>query len=284
MTSQFEHLSLPKTDIQLPRRKNPGFGGSNRGDRGTHGKNLLNQLTALSQCSKQKASAFRLDPKLIFKIKLKKEAPFPEENLETMGLTLLGQEPKANKAIVVFSSDQELLQFRNRLENYSGIRTEFQYDYFDAVEALVLLEPEDRLGRLLVLEPLPDKKITPLDMQLWHTGDQKEMNRYLDGIDEVLQSLSDGTMKVSDRYVGEYLCIARIKVNIELLELLLQENVVKEIDRKPRPSFETPRDWNIPLSAIPEVQSPPDNNCGVLVIDSGVQRGHPLIADRKSVV
>jgi Subtilase family len=194
-----------------------------------------------------------------------------------MGLTLLGQEPRANKAIVVFSSDQKLLEFRNRLENYSGIRTDFQYEYFDAVEALVPLEPDDRLGRLLALEPLPDGEITPLDMQLWHTGDPKEMNRYLEDMHEVLQSLSDGTMRISDRYVGEYLCIARIKVNSEMLELLLQEDIVKEIDRKPRPSFETPQEYNIPLSVLPEVQSPPQNNCGVLVIDSGVQRGHPLI-------
>ena len=278
MTSQFEHLPLPKTDIQLPRRKKQGFGGSNRGDRGTHGKNLLTQLTALSQRPKQKTSAFRLDPKLIFKIKLTKEALFPEDNLETMGLTLLGKEPRANKAIVVFSSDQELLEFRNRLENYSGIRTEFQYDYFDAVEALVPLEPEDRLGRLLALEPLQSNEITPLDIQLWHTGNPKEMNKYLNDIHEVLQSLSDGAMKVSDRYVGEYLCIARIKVNSEMLELLLQEEMVKEVDRKPRPSFETPQEYNLPLSTFPEVQSPPENSCGVLVIDSGVQRGHPLIA------
>ena len=278
MTSQFEHLPLPKTDIQFPKRKKPGFGGgSNRSDRSTHGKNLLNQVISLSQRPKQKASAFRLDPKLIFKIKLSKDALFSEDNLEIMGLTLLGQEPKANKAIVVFSSDQELLEFRNRLENYSGIRTEFQYDYFDAVEALVPLEPEDRLGRLLVLEPLPSNEITPLDMQLWHTGDPKEMNQYLNDIHEVLQSLSDGAMRVSDRYVGEYLCIARIKVNSEMLGLLLQEEIVKEVDRKPRPSFETPQEYNLPLSALPEVQSPPENNCGVLVIDSGVRRGHPLI-------
>lgn len=277
MTSQFEHLPLPKTDIQLPRRKKQGFGGSNRSDRSTHGKKLLNQVIALSQRPKQKASAFRLNPKLIFKIKLTKEALFPENNLETMGLTLLAQEPRANKAIVVFSSDQELLEFRNRLENYSGIRTEFQYDYFDGVEALVPLEPEDRLGRLLSLEPLPSNEITPLDIQLWHTGDSKEMNRYINDIHEVLQSLSDGEMRVTDRYVGDYLCIARIKVNSEILELLLQEEIVKEVDRKPRPSFETPQDYNLPLSAFPEVQSPPEKNCGVLVIDSGVQRGHPLI-------
>jgi hypothetical protein len=278
MTSQFEHLPLPKTDIQLPRRKRSGFPGSNRSDRSIHGKKLLAQVTFLTERPKQKISEFHLDPKLIFKIQLNKGALFSEDNLEPMGLSLLGQEPKTNKAIVVFSSDQELLQFRNRLENYSGIRTEFQYEYFDAVEALVPLEPKDRLGRLLVLEPLPDKEITPLDIQLWHTGDLKEMNRYLDDIHEVLQGLSDGAMKISDRYVGEYLCIARIKVNSEMLELLLQEEIVKEVDRRPKPSFEIPQEYNIPLSEIPEIQSPPETHCGVLVIDSGVQRGHPLIA------
>jgi subtilisin family serine protease len=132
----------------------------------------------------------------------------------------------------------------------------------------------------LQLKPVQLGELTALDLELWHTGDRTEMRKYLDDIAEVLESLPSDTapMRMSDRYIGEYLCIARIKVTDEVLELLLLEEIVKEIDRPPQPAFERTADYNLPISDFPEVVAPPENNCGILVIDSGVQRGHPLIA------
>jgi hypothetical protein len=281
MTSQFDHLKLPRTSIELPRR-NTGRGGfgSHRSDRPSHGLQLLGQVSSLTQQSKEKSSPFHLNPKLIFKIQLTQSGTFPENSLSPLGLTLLAKEPKANKAIVVFSSDEELTQFRSRLEAYSGINdSEYEYAYLDGIEALVPLEPSDRVGRLLQLEPLQVNELAALDLELWHTGDCSEMNKYLNDLDEVLRGCSDDSaMRISDRYVGEYLCMARIKVTNEVLNLLLEEDFVKEIDRRPKPNFETYAEYNIPLSELPEVNSPPEQNCGVLVVDSGVQRGHPLIA------
>lgn len=149
----------------------------------------------------------------------------------------------------------------------------------DAIENLVPLEPSDRIGRLLQLEPLQESEITPLDLELWHTGDNNEMRQLLEDWNEVLEGLSDGaSMRITDSYIGEYLCLARIKINHEVLELLLEEEFVKEIDRRPKPNFEAPREYNISLSELPPVNPPPEKNCGVLVIDSGVRQGHPLIA------
>lgn len=282
MTSQFDHLELPRTDIELPRRsKTQGFGGrSHRSDRGSHGRQLLDQISGLTQRSQQKTSPFRLNPKLIFKIKLSSDGTLQESALSPLGLTLLAQEPKANKAIVVFTSDEELTQFRSRLEAYSGISdSEYEYGHLDAIEALVPLEPLDRIGRLLELEPVQASELAALDLELWHTGDRAEMNKYLDDLDQVLRSWSDDSaMRISDRYVGEYICIARIKVVPEVLHLLLEEELVKEIDRRPKPNFETSAEYNLPLSDLPEVNSPPEQSCGVLVVDSGVRQGHPLIA------
>ncbi len=280
MTSQFEHLELPRTSIELPRRKQRGgASGSGRSDRSSHGRQLLEQLSFLTQQSGQRTSPFRLNPKLIFKIKLSQNGTFPEKELSPMGLTLLAQEPKTHKAIIVFSSDRQATEFKSRLENYSGIKTDYEYGYLDAIEELVPLEPQDRIGRLLALEPVQPGELAALDLELWHTGDKAEMREYLDGLDEVLRTFSeDAAMRISDRYIGEYLCLARIKVTDEVLNLLLEEEFVKEIDRRPKPNFETPADYNIPVWALPEVLPPPEQNCGVLVIDSGVQRGHPLIA------
>lgn len=278
--SQFEHLKLPKINIELPTRSTGGGGGTKRFDSSIHGRQLLEQFSNLIQPIKQKESSFRLDPKLIFKIKVAKEHNLSEDELAKTGLTVLAREPNHNKAIVVFSSDNELTEFKKRLENYSGIRTDHRYEYLGAIDALVPLEPQDRIGRLLELEPVQAEELAPLDLELWHTGDRNEMKESLNKIANELERLSSDTipMRMSDRYIGDYLCIARIKVTRDVLELLLQEEIVKEIDRRPKPAFEDTSDYDLPLSVIPEVIPPPEDHCGVLVIDSGVQRGHPLIA------
>ena len=132
MVSQFEHLELPIASIDLPRKPKTGGGNkTSRSDRSSHGSQLLG-ITE-SQESQQKKSPFHLNPKLIFKIQLEPKRNFPEKELTPMGLTLLSQEPKANKAIIVFASDDELKEFRSRLENYSGIRADYEYGYLDAI-------------------------------------------------------------------------------------------------------------------------------------------------------
>ena len=57
----------------------------------------------------------------------------------------------------------------------------------------------------------------------------------------------------------------------------MQEYQVKEIDRRPKPGFESPAEYRVSLSDVPKLSSPPEEATGVLVIDSGVQSGHPLI-------
>jgi hypothetical protein len=276
MVSQFEHLKLPRIiNIELPRRPGRGFGGGKRSNPVEHGKHLLDQLSGLAETTKQKSNPFRLDPKLIFKIKATKK--LSDDLVNQTGLDILAFEP--DKTIVVFSSDLELKEFRRRLENYSQITEGPEYSYLGAIDELVPLEREDRIGRLLELKPVQPDELAALDLELWHTGDRKEMKASLEHIAETLEFFSDTVpMRMSDNYVGEYLCIARIKVTYEVLEFLLELETVKEIDRPPQPAFERTADYNLPLSSFPEVISPPEENCGILVIDSGVQSGHPLIA------
>ena len=278
MVSKFEHLKLPRINIELPRRSNPGVGWNKRPNITEHSKHLLGQIAILTEPVKEKNNPFRLDPKLIFKLKMAKKGYISDDLVTLTGLNCLARE--LNKAIVVFSSDNELTEFKKSLENYSQIKDGSKYEYLGAIDDVVPLEREDRIGRLLELKPVEPDELAPLDLELWHTGDRQDMKKYLDDITETLEYLSSDTapMRMSDRYIGEYLCIARIKVTHEVLELLLKEEIVKEIDRPPQPEFESTADYNLPISDFPEVVSPPKDNCGILVIDSGVQRGHPLIA------
>jgi Subtilase family len=53
--------------------------------------------------------------------------------------------------------------------------------------------------------------------------------------------------------------------------------IVKESDRRPRVGFAIRSEFNPPLSAFPAVNSPPAHYCGILLIDTGISRGHPLL-------
>jgi Subtilase family len=278
--TNYEHLPLPKAEIELPRRTKQGFGAKEkRSDRTSHGNLLLNQAVSLTKDLEDKPNPFRINPKLIFKIKVRGNDTFTlEKKLPFLGLNLLGKEPKAKQAMVVFADDNRLAEFQKRLNSYSGTIKGHEYAYLDDIEELVPLEPEDRIGLLLKLEPLESDLIVPLDMELWHTGNKEELRTYIDGIDDVLREIKPELgMRVSDRYIGDYICNVRIQVNSEMLELLLQEYQVKEIDRRPKPAFESPAELTIRLADLPEISSPALEATGILVIDSGVQRGHPLI-------
>ncbi|MBP0015738.1 MAG: S8 family serine peptidase, partial [Roseofilum sp. SID2] len=273
--TNYEHLSLPKVEI-FPRRPRRGGGGNNkRNDRSSHGKSLLTQVSSLSKDIEEKEH-LGINPKLIFKITVRENDSL-ENHLPSLGLNLLAKEPKAKQAIVVFADDNGLTEFRKKLESYAG--TDGRPGYLDDIEKLVPLEPEDRIGPLLKDDPLEPGSVVPLDMELWHTGNKEELKSYVDEVDNFLRDIEPGLgMRVSDRYIGSYICNVRILVNSDILELLLQEYQVKEIDRRPKPAFESPAQYNIPVSDLPEISSPPEKAAGVLVIDSGVQRGHPLIS------
>ena len=278
--TDYEHLELPKANIQLPKRpRTGGFGRQQRSDRAAHGQELLNQAMALSEPPTKEYHPFGINPKLIFKIKVVKNDYDLENHLPELDLHLLAKEPKKKQAIVVFADDDRLASFQQHLRSYSnptGVTP--AYGYLDGIEALVPLQPEDRIGPLLQLEPLNPDELVPLDVELWHTGNREEMQEYINELDKFLRTIEPNSpMRVTDRYIGDYICIVRVKVRQDILEILLQEDQIKEIDRRPKPAFESPAEFSKPLGDFPEVISPADDASGILVIDSGVQRGHPLL-------
>jgi hypothetical protein len=240
MNNKFEHLPFNRIEGSLPRRSHGGgSGGEERTDRKSQGIQIISQIGEIKKIVQEQHSKFSLDPKLIFKIRLSDKRNLTDDDLGKSGLSVLEKQPKANQAIVVFSTDLELTEFTNRLEQYSGLKPGSEYGYLDAIESICPLEAEDRIGRLLELQPLELEEVAALDLELWHTGDRNEMSKYLSDLEEVLKSISNdrSTFKMTDKYIGNYLCLARIKIDREVLDLLLDEFIVKEINRRPHPAL-----------------------------------------------
>lgn len=206
MGNQFEHLQLPKTEIQLTRRSRQPPVSDKRTNRSSHGRQLLNQVSGILDRPPKQYTPFGINPKLIFKIKLAEKSNLTDDQITNSGLNLLAKESKKQNAIVVFPSDDELAIFKDKLESYGGIKDDSpEYAYLDAIEEIVPLEPVDRTGRLLELKPLEPQELAALDIELWHTGDRNEMQTYIDNLDKFLKDWSEYPgMRVTDRHIQQF--------------------------------------------------------------------------------
>jgi hypothetical protein len=93
---------------------------------------------------------------------------------------------------------------------------------------------------------------------------------------EQFVSLNGG--RVTDRYRGTDLYLARIRVLGTLLDQLLEIGDIREIDLPPEPAMEMPEYRYTQLDDFPNPVTPPDpDSPGVCVIDSGLATGHPFL-------
>lgn len=274
MPRDLEHLQLPVWSGSLPRRKHGG-GQSFAVDRGVHGRTLLFQAGELVQefQTRKRVAPQGINPKLIFKIQLRADSALDDEQIERLDLTLLARNPQ--KAIVVFPDEETLSKLQTQLQNFAGLVPDgHEYAYLAGIISISPLSPEDRIGKRLRENPLAEEEIAHLDVELWHTGVWAECKQFIDEIDTLLKRAN---LRVTDWWIGQSLCLIRAQINAAMLAQILDIDYVKEVDRRPQPSFEM-RDVVLTrlqdISVDPEL---PEDTVGVLVIDSGITQQHPLL-------
>ncbi|MFN0110668.1 MAG: S8 family peptidase [Blastocatellia bacterium] len=271
MARNLEHLELPQWQQALPKRKQGGGKTTARDDRKAHGQTLLAQAEQLANRlqARKKAAPQGINPKLIFKLQLHPQGYLPEEELERMGLGMLAKDAK--RVIVVFPNEESLGELRRRLGAYA--RAE-QYPGLAVIEAISEIAPEDRIGTRLKAEPLLADEIVALDIELWHGGNRQEARQR---VNEIESFLKQQKLTVTDWWIGENFCLLRAKITVSVLPTLLGIDYVKEIERRPSPSFEMLEVAKLDVSQLTIETNVPDDLIGVLILDSGVMQQHPLI-------
>ena len=271
MTRDLPHLSLPAWDEPL-RRRLSGGGKYVPRDHKQHGDRLVTEAEQLGRTFevRQAEAPEGIQPRLIFKLQLHKNGQLDDDTVAQMGLRVTAREP--NKAIVVFPDDDTLHEFRRRLAAYAEHQ---QYKALSAIEAISAIAPADRIGPRLAGNPLAVDGLGTLDLELWHTG--------FDGcrqqIDQIKGLVEARRGRATDEYVGHSLCLMRVHVDRATLDELAHLDFVREIDRRPEPSFDMLEILRLSVADV-EPPAPADLSelPGVVVLDSGVATGHPLLA------
>jgi len=275
-----EHLQLLVWQEPFPRRKYGGGRAPHRDEPQEHARKLVKEADTLRTTLEiRRENAPRgINPKLIFRLVLHPQGNLEDKEVEALGLRVLAKLP--HQAIVVFPDEPSLAEMTSRLRQHAGLEEGHAYGGLAAIEAIAPLQAEEKIGSRLRARPLAGEEddLTPLDVELWHAGDLAECRRWIEQIERFLQPRR---CRISDRYVGESRCLLRVWLNKETLDTLVQSDAldyIKEIDRRPEPAFEMLDVLRAELDQLGPLPNVPASTMGVVVVDSGVMEGHPLLA------
>lgn len=278
MARDLQHFELPEWRQSLPRRSYGGGRAPERPSRREHGEGLVDQADQVADSlqHRHQNTPQGLNPQLVFKLQLHQNGNLDEEKLNQMGLQVLARGPE--RAVVVFPDEGTLEELRRRLREYAGlVPGGHDYGYLASIEAITELGPEDRVGPRLRDTPLYEGETTALDIELWHTGNRTECQ---ERIQELRAYLENHNLRLTDWYIGDNLLLVRAQLSAAVLEELLTADYVKEIDRRSEPAFEMTEILRQELAnfTVSGSEETLEGLIGVVVVDSGVMQGHPLLS------
>ena len=282
MPRDLEHLELPRWQEPVERRKHGGGRPPTRDSRSEHGQKLETELAAVDAelDSLRREPPAGIDPKLVFTLRLHPKGRFDDDGLLAMGLRLISREP--DQLLVVFPDTGTLDELRRRIRDY-GTHDQAHHANIGAIEAIEARRRIDKIGPRLQVDPLRPDEVDLLDVSLWHPGNADECRRWIAdisrlGLDD--RSTDRTSLRVTDSWIGNDMCLLRMGVNQELLDTILELDFVRSVDRRARPFFEftavtrqQQADIEIDPDPVPLVEL-----TGIVVVDSGVMQGHPLLA------
>ena len=278
--AHYDHLRLRRVSDSLERKKSGGFPPTIERNHGKHGRSLGDQADKLVAKVRQRPAPEGINPSLILKVR----APgyTTEEDWHNCGFTVL--EHKKNEAVIVFASDVELTQFKQRLGAYTagpkpGNVTAPHQGFFAAIDEIEERGAEDRVAETLAkigIESVSD--FDPnieylLDVELWRPDDEFVLVFIKRTID-VVEGLGGESV---NEYHGSTGLLLRIRGSGEVFRALCDLDEVEQIVLPPVPDEVAFFDINARIDTDAVINVPPDDAVCIGIVDSGINDGHPLL-------
>lgn len=268
------HLNLQKVEVNLPRKKKRGFPGKKRSqdERRDIGNKILSEKDAIiKEFAKWRTSyGDKIESALIFRIDT--NTPANKKLIENMGLKVLSIEGK--NAVVVFSSDDHLSSFTEKMEQYAA-KGGHTYAFIDAFEGLSEYAIDEKIGKRLEENPLSTGEMGILDIEFWPYEERGQLLQWKRDAERILKEQGGSVL---DEYMGKSFYVIRAKVPYVVFNDIINLRQVSFIDRPPKLKLqiEKIRSYSVENAKI----RPPDvNSVGMLIIDSGIMPGHPLLEE-----
>ena len=276
-----EHLPLRRVGEPSNRRKPRAIIRQPERDRPSHGRSVIRSAETVVETFKAEAPGGETAPSLIFKARV--SGSVMDDSWDTSQLELLAHSD--DEVVILFSSDTELTAFRERAASYTagpeGDQKNAPYSsFFDAIESLELLTPNDRIGPSLIAAGLADTThFDPsadyvLDVELWRPEDTN-VDLHIFRVTETF--LNNGGEILSE-YRTESGILFRVRGTGKNVTGLFSYSEVSIIDYPPVPDLEQAGVPDITVVELDNVNPPPEDAECIGIIDSGISAEHPLLS------
>ncbi|MCX6679116.1 MAG: S8 family peptidase [Methanothrix sp.] len=273
------HLPLIELTSDLPRLNKRGFSDRvprNANERKDFSKKAHDECDQIYADFKKLQEEYKgyIDPELIFRISLKGSVK-PRE-IQRLGLKILSVLDK--NAIIVFSSKKHFDDFFGKLGEYEEDSERRKHTFLDAFSDLEKVDSKTKIGPQLQKQEFRKNENAILDIEFWFLGDDrgsvKQMDKWALELKNVILN-NKGQWITKFRTKSFY--VLRAKLNKELYNKIINLPQVAFIDRPPR--------MQLPIRQIKEqriddleIHEPSPDATGVLIFDSGIVPGHPLLS------
>ena len=180
---KYDHLKLPLFKADVERQTRGGGGGFKMPegrDKNQFSQQAQQKSEQLSQsCASLKTKFPKIDPELIFAININQSLSIDafEQTLAGMDIHVLSVAEGKKGHWVVFSDDQNLEKFKEKLSTY-GSEDGANYDFFHAIESFGDIPVEEKIGEQLKEQPLNDSAEF-VDIELWKMDDPQKNTGFI---------------------------------------------------------------------------------------------------------
>lgn len=271
MPETYPHLPLLREQPVNPRRPPPArIRVPEPADWRAFGAGLRQVLQSARERMAQDLGGF--DDRRLIKLELSTPLDPAEFQKISREIEIVSQEDKT--VVLAFATDAALSAFEARLTTLAEGRTPTYRHLLFALKGFDRWTEEDRQGWALRQEGWPAQSPFTLDVELWPVSNAPERDRSWQAFEAWLRGQQIGKL---DAVKQAHLMLYRVRVNREQAQLLLRHRDVRLVDLPPRHGLAISV-LQTDIQNLPPVPAPPANAPGIVVLDSGLATGHPLLA------
>ncbi len=271
MPETYPHLQLSREQPVNPRRSWPVRSRmSEPDDWRAFGAGLRQSLRSAREHAELDVGGF--DDRRLIKLELRTRLDPAELQKISSEIEIVSQEDEA--VVLAFATEAALAEFEARLATLAeGGKPSYRHLLF-ALKGFDHWTEEDRTGWALRQEGWPNEAAFTLDIDLWPLSSATGRDRSWQAFEAWLH---EQRIAIRDAVRRPELVLYRVRVNRDQATLLLRHRDVRTVDLPPRHSLQVTM-LQADIQDFPPVPPPPADAPGLVVLDSGLATGHPLLA------
>lgn len=235
-----------------------------------HGRGLLARLAHAQEEASEDVGGF--DERKLFRFTVQKG--FNPDDLKKISTEIEFVSQEDETVVIGFATNAALAQFEARLSSMAAGEHVTNKEVIYALQSVDGWSAENRKGWALKQQGFPDRDEFMLDVELWPLEDSHQARRQ--AWQKFEDWLAEQSIEKLDQIKKPELTLYRVRCTAAQAGMLLHHRDVRSIDLPPNFALERSVVFQ-DIQKIPDIQAPSAQAPGVVVLDSGIADGHPLL-------